>query len=197
VQSRQKPLAEAKVVSLWPMSLLFSRLVPQELQSQILRDLLGRMQQTFDKDCALWNAAVCVFYSCVLTLPDMQTQVGCLGEIDCLLSLVQAQAGMGQPMCVPSFVEAAQPYMKVKDLRNPCLQETGCAALCCAVLCCAVLCCAVLCFVVLCFHHSACPLCSAVSDYIPNDTALGSDEPSIILLTGPSMTMCDVFAPLC
>ena len=51
--------------------------------------------------------------------------MSCLGEIDCLLSLVQAQEAMGEPMCKPEFILSGSPFLEVDGLRHPCLLDSG------------------------------------------------------------------------
>lgn len=78
-----------------------------ETRAQLMRDMLKQTLLDFDQYSHLWTAAV-----------------GCLAEVDCLLSLLTVKNSMGQPMCKPVFVQDRVVF-DVKGLRHPCIVHSG------------------------------------------------------------------------
>ena len=67
------------------------------------------MQAQFSDRSAAWTRAV-----------------ECLANVDCLLSLLRTKQCLGAPMCRAQFVDDADNVvLDVKELRHPCLVESG------------------------------------------------------------------------
>jgi DNA mismatch repair ATPase MutS len=132
----------------------------------------------------------------------------CLSELDCLLSLATAKDVMGEPMCKPTFIADGPAELTVKQLRHPCLEHSGAVQVRIHALftgrrawlpranpreCAAMV--QVKTFVAR-FnkpshsrrHPPQSPRCMILTqDYIPNDTNIGGDGATAVVLTGPNM----------
>lgn len=78
----------------------------QEIHSQIVKEVASRFYARFDENYEIWLAA---------------TQL--VAQLDCLISLAKASAGLGHPSCRPTFVEDERSVLKFDDLRHPCLLD--------------------------------------------------------------------------
>ncbi|EGD83460.1 hypothetical protein PTSG_04067 [Salpingoeca rosetta] len=83
--------------------------------------------------------------------------VSALSQLDCLLSLYRAKDSMGSPMCRPVFVSTSGDKASRAVLD---LRE---------------------------MRHPTLQHSSSITDYIPNDTHLGGEEATTMVLTGPNM----------
>jgi DNA mismatch repair ATPase MutS len=73
------------------------------------RAFFGTLLQEFDKDRSEWLKAIRV-----------------IAELDCLVSLAKASAGLDSPKCRPVFVDAAEAFIDFTELRHPsmCLRSS-------------------------------------------------------------------------
>lgn len=78
----------------------------QETHTQIVKDVAGRFYQRFDEHYEIWLAAVRI-----------------VAQLDCLVSLAKASAGLGQPACRPTFVDQERSILDLRELRHPCLLD--------------------------------------------------------------------------
>ena len=78
----------------------------QETHSQIVKEVAKRFYERFAGHDEIWLAAVRI-----------------VAQLDCLISLAKASAGMGQPACRPTFVDQARSVMDLQELRHPCLLD--------------------------------------------------------------------------
>jgi len=82
-----------------------------ERKNIFLKEAVRTTQGDFDAHSEKWSAAV-----------------ACLSNLDCLISLMNAKHAMGEPMCRAKFVDmdaAGSAVFDVKNLRHPCLSESG------------------------------------------------------------------------
>ncbi|KAL7268971.1 DNA mismatch repair protein msh6 [Rhizina undulata] len=75
-----------------------------ETHSQIVKEVAGRFFNRFDEDYTKWLAAVKV-----------------VANLDCLISLARASAGLGDMSCRPQFVNSERSVLNFKELRHPCM----------------------------------------------------------------------------
>ncbi|OBT60465.1 hypothetical protein VE03_10174 [Pseudogymnoascus sp. 23342-1-I1] len=76
----------------------------QETHGQIVKATAGRFFQRFDKHYTTWLTAVNI-----------------IAQLDCLISLARASAGLGSPSCRPTFVDTERTVVDFTELRHPCV----------------------------------------------------------------------------
>ncbi|RDA91873.1 hypothetical protein CP533_0360 [Ophiocordyceps camponoti-saundersi (nom. inval.)] len=78
----------------------------EETHSQLVREVASRFFARFDADHDSWLRAIRV-----------------VAQLDCLVSLARASAGLGQPSCRPVFVESERSVVEFEGLRHPCMAD--------------------------------------------------------------------------
>ncbi|KAI9682068.1 MAG: DNA mismatch repair protein msh6 [Caeruleum heppii] len=76
----------------------------QETHAQIVKEVAGRFYRRFDEDYAIWLGTVKI-----------------VAQLDCLISLAKASAGLGGPSCRPTFVDDDRSVIEFEELRHPCM----------------------------------------------------------------------------
>ncbi|RVX68476.1 hypothetical protein B0A52_07899 [Exophiala mesophila] len=76
----------------------------QERHTQVSKEVAGRFFARFDENYEIWLAAVKI-----------------IAQLDCLISLAKASAGLGFPSCRPEFVDDDRSTLELVELRHPCL----------------------------------------------------------------------------
>lgn len=76
----------------------------QETHGQIVKEVAGRFCARFDENYSIWLAAVKI-----------------TAQLDCLISLAQASASLGEPRCRPKFVNDERTVLEFTELRHPCM----------------------------------------------------------------------------
>lgn len=79
----------------------------QEMHTQVSKALAGRFFARFDKDYAIWLAAIKI-----------------VAQLDCLISLAKASASLGTPSCRPEFIDEERSTLEFQVLRHPCIETT-------------------------------------------------------------------------
>lgn len=132
----------------------------EETQTQVLRNFFRTILQRLDGHNGVLSAGVAT-----------------LAELDCLMSLHTARAGMGEPMCRPEFVPLSEApdqraLLDFTGVRHPCMSGEGLSAGGSS-------------------GGGAGSVAGGSTSFIPNDTRLGVAEEGsperIMLLTGPNM----------
>ncbi|RDA83381.1 hypothetical protein CP532_4721 [Ophiocordyceps camponoti-leonardi (nom. inval.)] len=78
----------------------------EETHSQLVREVASRFFARFDADHDSWLRAIRV-----------------VAQLDCLVSLARASAGLGQPSCRPVLVESERSVVEFEGLRHPCMAD--------------------------------------------------------------------------
>jgi DNA mismatch repair protein MSH6 len=79
----------------------------EEIHTQVVKGVAGRLYARFDEDYSDWLAAVKV-----------------IAQLDCLISLARASASLGSPACRPTFLDSERTALEFSELRHPCMLAT-------------------------------------------------------------------------
>lgn len=96
-----------------------------------------------------------------------------IAQLDCLLSLSKSSAALGEPCVRPEVVESDTAFADFEELRHPCIFRWVVPPLL---------------FSVVSLAYLYFFRCSASTDFIPNDVAIGGDARNLTLLTGPNVS---------
>ncbi|GAB1315647.1 DNA mismatch repair protein msh6 [Madurella fahalii] len=76
----------------------------EEVQLQTIRDITSSFYQRFDADSETWLRSIHI-----------------VAQLDCLISLANLSASLGEPRCRPRFVEEERSVIEFEELRYPCI----------------------------------------------------------------------------